>query len=77
MMSRTSQSNEDRPGRSAKDSLLEQVTPIARQINCLDIGRVADVCVKKIPLLVGAKFASLYALDKTNGILLVQYPLCL
>jgi len=69
MMSRTSQSNQDQPGCRAKDSLLEQVTPIARQINCLDIRRVADVCVKKIPLLVGARFASLYVLDKTNAIL--------
>jgi diguanylate cyclase (GGDEF)-like protein len=50
-------------------SLLEQVTPLARQINCLDIDRIADVCVTKIPLIVGSRFASFYALDETNGIL--------
>ena len=50
-------------------SLLEQVTPLARQINCLDIGRIADVCIKNIPKLVRLRFASLYILDETNNIL--------
>lgn len=50
-------------------SLLQQVTPLARQINCLDIGRIADACVKNIPNLVGVRFASLYVLDETNNIL--------
>ena len=49
--------------------LLEQVTPLARQINCLDIDRIADVCIKSIPKLVRASFASLYLLDETNNIL--------
>ncbi len=54
--------------------LLDQVTPLAHQINCLDMGRIAGVCVKKIPKLVGARFASLYILDETNSILrLHQY----
>jgi len=50
-------------------SLLQQVTPLARLINCLDIGRIADACVKNIPNLVGVRFASLYVLDETNNIL--------
>jgi diguanylate cyclase (GGDEF)-like protein len=50
-------------------SLLEQVTPLARKINCLDIDRIADVCIKSIPKLVGVRFASLYILDETNNIL--------
>lgn len=50
-------------------SLLEQVTPLARQINCLDIGRIADVCIKSVPKLVRVRFASLYILDETNNIL--------
>jgi len=53
-------------------SLVEQVTPLARLINCLDIGRIADVCVKNIPHLVGARLASLYILDETNNILHLQ-----
>jgi len=52
-----------------KVSLLEQVTPLARQLNCLDIDRIADVCVTKIPSVVGSRFASFYALDEANGIL--------
>jgi len=50
-------------------SLLEQITPLARQINCLDIERIADICIKNIPELVGVRFASLYVLDETNSIL--------
>jgi len=50
-------------------SLLEQVTPLARQINCLDIERIADICVQSIPKLVHVRFASLYILDETNNIL--------
>jgi len=53
-------------------SLVEQVTPLARQINCLDIERITDVCIKHIPNLVGARLASLYILDETNNILHLQ-----
>jgi len=52
-----------------KPSLLEQVTPLAREINCLDIDHIADICVNRIPVVVGSRFASLYALDETNSIL--------
>jgi len=50
-------------------TLLERVTPLARQINCLDIERIAEVCVKNVPVMVGVNFASLYLLDETNNIL--------
>ena len=53
-------------------SLLERVTPLAQQINCLDIERIANVCVENIPNLVGVRFASLYILDETNNILHLQ-----
>ncbi len=53
-------------------SLLEQVTPLARQVNCLDIERIANVCIENIPNLVGVRFASLYILDETNNILHLQ-----
>lgn len=49
--------------------LLEQVTPLARQINCLDIDKIADVCISRIPGLVQARFASVYVLDETSNIL--------
>lgn len=50
-------------------SLLQRITPLARQINCLDIDRIADTCVEVIPRIVGVRFASLYILDETNSIL--------
>ncbi len=53
-------------------SLLEWITPLAQQINCLDIERIADVCIKNIPKLVGVRFTSLYILDETSNILHLQ-----
>jgi diguanylate cyclase (GGDEF)-like protein len=50
-------------------SLLEQITPLARQINCLDIERIANVCINNIPKLIGVRLSSLYILDETNSIL--------
>ena len=50
-------------------SLLEKVTPLARQINCLDIDQIADICIKYIPEIVGVNFASLYILDEESSIL--------
>ena len=73
-MQRKSKSTENTTGSRLDGgiSLLEQVTPLARQINCLDIERIADICVKNIPNLVGVRFASLYILDETNNILHLQ-----
>jgi diguanylate cyclase (GGDEF)-like protein len=68
-MTRSKRIDEDPQERPRKASLLEQVTPLAREINCLDIEHIADVCVNRIPQVVGSRFASLYALDETNGIL--------
>ncbi|MCK4753294.1 MAG: sensor domain-containing diguanylate cyclase [Planctomycetes bacterium] len=53
-------------------SLLERITPLAQQINCLDLERIAKVCIESIPQLVGVGFASLYILDDTNNILHLQ-----
>jgi diguanylate cyclase (GGDEF)-like protein len=50
-------------------SLLEKVTPLARQINCLDIDQIAEICIKSIPEIVGVRFASLYILDEESNIL--------
>ena len=52
--------------------LIDKITPLARQANCLDIEKIAYVCVHKIPQLVGARFASLYILDEKGGILHLQ-----
>ena len=53
-------------------SLLEQITPLARQINCLDIERIATICVRKIPKLLDARLASLYLLDDAGTMLHMQ-----
>jgi diguanylate cyclase (GGDEF)-like protein len=50
-------------------SLLGQLTPLAQQINCLDLDRIADICIRNIPDLVGVRLASLYILDDTGHIL--------
>jgi len=53
-------------------SLIEQVIPLAQQINCLDIERIANVCIKNVPELVGVRLASFYVLDESNNILHLQ-----
>jgi len=50
-------------------SLLQQITPLARQINCLDLDLISELCIKNIADLVGVRFTSLYILDETSSIL--------
>ncbi len=54
---------------SAGECRLVTITPLAKQINCLDVKRIGDLCVTEIPQLIGAKLASLYILDETSDIL--------
>ncbi len=55
--------------KKGQPSLIEKVTPIARQLNCLDINRIGEICAERVPQLVGVRFASVYALDETGQIL--------
>lgn len=48
---------------------LEVITPLAKKINCLDVKRIAEICIAEIPGLIGANLASLYILDETSDIL--------
>lgn len=48
---------------------LDVITPLAKKINCLDVKRIAEICIEDIPKLVGAKLASLYILDENSDIL--------
>lgn len=64
--------NERAEGGNQDVSLLEQITPLARQINCLDIERIATICVRKIPKLLDARLASLYLLDDAGTMLHLQ-----
>lgn len=69
MMRQTEEPSSGALDNRPKVSLLEQVTPLARQINSLDIDRIAHVCVTNVPSIVGSAFASLYVLDEANSIL--------
>ena len=69
-MTERTESQKSQPADEPKRlSLLEQLTPLARQINSLDIERIAQVCVTNVPAIVGSTFASLYVLDEANSIL--------
>jgi len=48
---------------------LDIITPLAKKINCLDVKRIADICINEIPSLIGARLASLYILDENSDIL--------
>jgi len=50
-------------------TLLERITPLARQINCLNLESIASVCIDHIPALVDTHFGSLYVLDEKSRIL--------
>lgn len=56
-------------GHAGPSCRLDVITPLAKKINCLDVKRIADICVSEIPHLVGAKLASLYILDENSDIL--------
>ncbi|MFA5784083.1 MAG: sensor domain-containing diguanylate cyclase [Phycisphaerae bacterium] len=64
-----SEPNENIEDVTGEVSILERITPLARQINCLDIQRIADVCVKNVPELVNVRFASIYVLEESSSIL--------
>jgi diguanylate cyclase (GGDEF)-like protein len=48
---------------------LSVITPLARKLNCLDMAKIADICIDEIPELIGSRRASLYILDDTSDIL--------
>ncbi len=56
-------------GSTGHNCRLDVITPLAKKINCLDVKRIADICVHEIPHLVGARLASLYILDENSDIL--------
>ena len=51
---------------------LEVITPLAKRLNCLDLEKIADICIDDIPELIGASLASLYVLDDEGDILHLQ-----
>ena len=51
---------------------LEVITPLAKRLNCLDLEKIANICIDDIPELIGASLASLYVLDDEGDILHLQ-----
>lgn len=45
------------------------ITPLAQQINCLDLKQIGLICIEQIPKLIGSRFASLYILDEISDML--------
>jgi diguanylate cyclase (GGDEF)-like protein len=52
--------------------ILDAITPLVQQLNCLDIQQIGRVCTEQLPKLIGARFFSLYLLDKTSNMLYLE-----
>ena len=69
-METDSPNNEQAPAPTSDNVYrLEVITPLVQQLSCLDIKRIADICVNEIPKLLNARLASLYILDEASDIL--------
>ena len=65
---------QEKPDKSACNGiwLTRRINVLAQKINCLDMGKIADICVTEVPKILQVRFASLYTLDETNSILHLQ-----
>lgn len=52
---------------------LEILTSLTRELASFDLDGVLEVCVKRIPFLVGARFASVYLYDAANQRLVLRH----
>jgi len=63
--------------RSSMGTVMEKFNMLSRlgqQINVLDVNKIADICIEKIPLLVDARWASLYLYDPaTDELVLTRH----
>ena len=48
-------------GQHGASCRLDVITPLAKKINCLDVKRIADICVNEIPPLIGQARLALYS----------------
>ena len=51
---------------------MQMVTRLSRLINCLDLQTIVEACIERVPLLVNARFASLYFHDPKSGHLILE-----
>ena len=68
-MSDTNKAESSKKTACVQKCRLDIITPLAKKINCLDVKRIAEICIHEIPKLVTAKLASLYILDENSDIL--------
>jgi diguanylate cyclase (GGDEF)-like protein len=45
---------------------INQISDLSKQINCLNLKQITQVCIQKIPELISARFASLYSYNPTT-----------
>ena len=62
-------SGPDNSPKNANLGILQAITPLVQQINCLDMQQIGKICVEQIPRLINARFASLYILDEITDML--------
>jgi len=48
---------------------INHISQLSRQVNCLDLEKIASVCIAQIPSLISARFASLYTYHADKEIL--------
>lgn len=48
---------------------IDRISQLSRKINCLDLEKIASVCIEEIPRLISARFASLYRFDSDQGVM--------
>ncbi len=58
--------------KNGKHFILETIAPLAQEINCLDMKKITDICIKQIPNLIEAKLASLYIIEDQSDMLCLQ-----
>ncbi|MCZ6692058.1 MAG: sensor domain-containing diguanylate cyclase [Planctomycetota bacterium] len=51
---------------------MDLLTKISQELNSLDLDRILDVCVSKIPFLVNAKYTSVYLYDPEREVLVLR-----
>jgi diguanylate cyclase (GGDEF)-like protein len=68
-MSKKTEIDQKQEEGSGSNRQLDVITPLAKKINCLDVKKIAEICIYEIPKLIDAKLASLYILDESSDIL--------
>lgn len=53
-------------------NVLQAITPLAQQLNCLDIKQIGKICTEQLPTLINARFVSLYLLDTESDMLYLE-----